>query len=75
MEEVQKALDELKMLITKPPVLASLEPSKTLLLYVVATTQVISADLVVERVVPEHVYEVQRLVYYINEVLSEYETR
>jgi hypothetical protein len=75
MEEVQKALDELKMLITKPPVLASLEPGKTLLLYVVATTQVISADLVVERVVPEHVYEVQRLVYYINEVLSEYETR
>jgi hypothetical protein len=63
------------MLITKPPVLASLEPGKTLLLYVVATTQVISADLVVERVVPEHVYEVQRLVYYINEVLSEYETR
>jgi hypothetical protein len=75
MEEVQKALDELKMLITKPLVLASLEPGKTLLLYVVATTQVISADLVVERVVPEHVYEVQRLVYYINEVLSEYETR
>jgi hypothetical protein len=75
MEEVQKALDELKMLITKPPVLASLEPGKTLLLYVVATTQVISADLVVERVVPEHVYEVQRLVYYLNEVLSEYETR
>jgi hypothetical protein len=75
MEEVQKALDELKMLITKPLVLASLEPGKTLLLYVVATTQVISADLVVERVVPEHVYKVQRLVYYINEVLSEYETR
>jgi hypothetical protein len=37
-EETQKALDELKALITKPPVLASLEPSETLVLYIAVTT-------------------------------------
>jgi hypothetical protein len=63
------------MFITKPPVLASLEPDETLLLYIVATTQVVSAALVVERVEPEHVYMVQRLVYYISKVLSNCETR
>jgi hypothetical protein len=37
-KEAQKAVDELKLLITKPPVLASPEPGETLLLYVTATT-------------------------------------
>jgi hypothetical protein len=38
MEEMQKPLDELKALITKPPVLVSPELSETLLLYVMVTT-------------------------------------
>jgi hypothetical protein len=46
--ETQKALDKLKALITKPPVLTSPEPSETLLLYIVPTTQVVSTTLVVE---------------------------
>jgi hypothetical protein len=46
---MQKALDNLKALISKPSVVTSLEPSETLLLYVTTTTQVISAALVVER--------------------------
>jgi hypothetical protein len=41
--ETQKALDSLKALISKPPVLASLESAETLLLYVTTTTEVISA--------------------------------
>jgi hypothetical protein len=45
---MQKALDNLKALISKPSVVTSLEPSETLL-YDTATTQVISAALVVER--------------------------
>jgi hypothetical protein len=49
MEEMWKALHNLKALILKPPVLASSEPDETLLLYVVATTQVISTALVVEQ--------------------------
>jgi hypothetical protein len=75
MDEMQKALDELKALTSKPPVQASLEPGEALLLYVVATTQVISTALVVEREEPWHVYKVHRLVYYISKVLSDCETR
>jgi hypothetical protein len=59
MAETQKALGELKALITKLPVLASLEPSETLLLYVAATTQVISAALVVEWEKLRHIYKVK----------------
>jgi hypothetical protein len=40
-----------------------------------ATTQVISAALVVEREEPKHLYKVQRLLYYISKVLSDCETR
>jgi hypothetical protein len=43
MDETHKALDELKALISKLPVLASPESDETLLLYVVVTAQVISA--------------------------------
>jgi hypothetical protein len=46
------------MLISKPPVLASPEPGETLLLYVITTTQVISAALVVEWEEHGHVYMV-----------------
>jgi hypothetical protein len=73
MGEMHMVLDELKALITKSSVLASLEP--TLLLYVAVTTQVINAALVVEREEPRHIYKVQRSVYYISKVLSDYETR
>jgi hypothetical protein len=51
-----------------------LEPGETLLLYVATTTQVITTALVVEREEPGHVYKVQRPVYYISKVLSDYET-
>jgi hypothetical protein len=44
------------------------EADKTLLLYVAATTQVVSTTLVVEREEPRHIY-----VYYISKV-SDYET-
>jgi hypothetical protein len=59
MDETQKALDDLTTLISKPPVLASIKPSETILLYVMATTQVINAALVVEQVEPGHNYKVQ----------------
>jgi hypothetical protein len=61
-EETQKALDELKTLITKLPILASPEPGETLL-YIAVTTKVISMALVVEREEPGHVYKLQRPVY------------
>jgi hypothetical protein len=40
-----------------------------------ATTQVISVALVVEREESEHVYRVQRPVYYISKVLFDCESR
>jgi ribonuclease HI len=58
-DETQKALDDLKALIPKPPVLTSPEPGRTLLLYVIATVQVISVALVVEREEPGHIYKIQ----------------
>jgi hypothetical protein len=39
-----------------------------------ATTQAISATLVVEREEPRHVYKVQRPIYYISRALSDCET-
>jgi hypothetical protein len=57
-DETQKVLDDLKALISKPPILALPEPGETLLLYITATTQVICATLVVEQEEPGHVYKV-----------------
>jgi hypothetical protein len=46
-----------------------------MLLYIAATTQVVSAALVVEREEPERSLKVQRLVYFVSKVLSESKTR
>jgi uncharacterized protein (UPF0303 family) len=45
------------------------------LIYVAATTQVVSIAVVVERQEEGHALLVQRLVYFINEVLSETKIR
>jgi len=42
-----------------------------LLLYIAATTAVVSTAIVVERAEEGHVYKVQRPVYYISQVLSD----
>jgi hypothetical protein len=46
-----------------------------MLLYISATTQVVSAALVVEREEPGRSQKVQRLVYFVSEVLSDSKTR
>jgi hypothetical protein len=48
MDKMQNALDDHKALISKPLILASLEPGDTVLMYVTATTQVISVAMIVE---------------------------
>jgi hypothetical protein len=48
---------------------------EALLIYVAATTQVVSAAIVVERREEGHALLVQRLVYFISEVLSETKVR
>nr|AAX96464.1 retrotransposon protein, putative, unclassified [Oryza sativa Japonica Group]ABA92565.1 retrotransposon protein, putative, unclassified [Oryza sativa Japonica Group] len=48
-EEAEHALAQLKAYLSSPPVLVAPEPNEPLLLYLVATPQVVSAALVVER--------------------------
>nr|AAT73678.1 putative polyprotein [Oryza sativa Japonica Group] len=73
--EAQKAFEDFKKLLTEPPVLASPHPQEPLLLYVSATSQVVSTVLVVEREEEGHVQKVQRPIYFVSEVLSDSKTR
>ena len=50
-------------------------PDETLLIYIATTSHVVSTAIVVEREEARHAYKVQRLVYFINEVLNEPKTR
>jgi hypothetical protein len=46
--EVDQALEELKTFLMTPPIMVPLAPNETLLLYISASTQVVSAVLVAE---------------------------
>jgi hypothetical protein len=65
----------LKALLTNAPILVPPAPGEALLIYVAATTPVVSAAIVVERREEGHALLVQRPVYFINEVLSETKIR
>jgi hypothetical protein len=73
--KAQEVLDKLKDLLTKALTLDPLAEKQSLLLYITATTQVVSAALVVEREEVGHALKVQRPVYFINEVLADSKTR
>jgi dsDNA-binding SOS-regulon protein len=72
--EAQEALDKLKQVLTKAPILVPPVEREPLLLYIVATTQVVSATLVVEREEAGHTLKVQHPVYFISEVLADSKT-
>jgi hypothetical protein len=74
-DEADWALDELKTFLTTPPIMVPSTPKETLLLYISASTQVVSAVLVAERPEESHPYPVQQPVYYISEVLSDSKIR
>ena len=63
-----------KRFLTKPPVLVPPCDGESLLLYISATTQVVSSALVVEREEEGHAFKVQRPIYFISEVLSDSKT-
>jgi hypothetical protein len=73
--KAQEALDKLKASLTHAPILTPPQDGEPLYLYVAATTQVVSAVIVVERTEEGHTLPVQRPVYYISEVLSDTMTR
>jgi hypothetical protein len=61
--------------LTNAPILVPPAGGEALLIYVAATTQVVSATIVVERREEGHAFPVQRPVYFISEVLSETKIR
>jgi hypothetical protein len=73
--EEGQALAQLKDLLSKPPVLTAPRKKEQLLLYLAATTHVISTAIVVEWQEDSHAYPVQRPVYLVSEVLSESKAR
>jgi hypothetical protein len=76
-EEAERALQDLKHHLQSPPVLTESLPGEDLLLYIVATTHVVSSAIVVERSKEGHAFGVQRPMYFFSEVLSKskYDTR
>ena len=63
-----------KLLLIKAPILVPPTDREPLLLYIVATTQVVSDALVVEQEEEGHTLKVQCPVYFISEVLSDSKT-
>jgi hypothetical protein len=68
--EAQEALDSLKNILKSPLVLTAPTTEEPMLLYISATTQVVSVALVVEWEEPGKSQKVQRPVYFVSEVLS-----
>jgi hypothetical protein len=69
------ALDKLKATLAHAPISTPPRGDEPLYLYIAATTQVVSAVIVVERTEEGHTLPVQRPVYYVSEVLSETKAR
>jgi hypothetical protein len=57
--------------LSKPPVCIAPRKKEQLLLYLAATTHVVSTAIIVERQEDGHAYPVRRPVYFVSEVLSE----
>src|SRR5438045_6080842 len=68
--EAQQAFDKLKEFLTSPPVLVPPMPEEPLLLYIAATSHVVSTAIVVERQETGHIQSLHHPVYFISEVLS-----
>ena len=69
------AFEQLKLFLTKPPIMTAPRPDETLLIYIATTSRVVSTAIVVEHEEARHAYKVQHPVYFISEVLNEPKTR
>jgi hypothetical protein len=63
------------MYLTSSPILTPPKKNEDMMLYISATSTVVSAAIMVEREEEGHVYKVQRPVYYISEVLTDSKIR
>ena len=59
------------MSLTSAPILVAPEWGEPLLLYVTASNHVVSSALVIEREEPGHHLKVQRIIYFVGEVLTD----
>jgi hypothetical protein len=73
--EADQALALLKDFLSKLPVLTAPRKKERLLVYLAATTHVVSTAIVIERQEDGHAHLVQRPVYFVSEVLSESKAR
>ena len=73
-EEVDLAFKQLKLFLIKPPIMTAPRPDETLLIYIAATSRVVSTAIIVERKEAGHAYKVQHPIYFISEVLNEPKT-
>jgi hypothetical protein len=73
--EAEEALAKLKATLSNSPILVPPTTGEPLLLCVAATTQVVSAVLVVKRAEEGHALLVQRPIYFTSEVLSKTKVR
>jgi hypothetical protein len=73
--KAEEALTKLKATLSNSLILVPLAIGEPLLLYVAATTQVVSTILVVKRAEEGHALLIQRPVYFISKVLSETKVR
>ena len=65
-KEADTAFEQLKLFLTKPSIMTAPRPDETLLIYIAATSRVVSTTIVVEREKAGHAYKVQRPVYFIS---------
>jgi hypothetical protein len=73
--KAEEALTKIKAMLSNSLILVPPATGEPLLLYVAATTQMVSAVLVVERAEEGHALLIQRSVYFISKVLSETKVR
>jgi prephenate dehydrogenase len=73
-EEAKEAFESLKVYLTSSPILTPPKKHEDMMLYIAATSTVVSVAIVVERE-EGHVYKVQRPVYYVSEVLTDSKIR
>ena len=67
---MDEAFSQLKKMLATPPILAALTDKEPMLLYIAATSRVVSIVIVVERKEEGRALPVQRPVYYLSEILS-----
>ena len=75
LEEADTTFEQLKLFLMKPPIMTVPRTDETLLIYIAATSRVVSTAIIIERKEARHTYKVQHPVYFISEVLNESRTR